>query len=266
MSQFRIKIELNKGRHGIPLQKLADFSREAEKFLEMFAEDVSLEKDGWIAENFKNGSLVYDVNYVGESSPQIIDTAHKAFDQILDERTTPDGLNFGIRKETFWQFAQVANHIGADDSVGIGLYRSESEFEMRELSKERSLEIKAQIKERVVEFGGIQGEITALIKASNHLWINDFATNSRVVCTFKGAMYNQVWQLLKSHDAVVNVEGWITRDNGRIVDFVIETSSSAVVYEEGDLEKLFGCDPDFTGDLSTEEHIEKLRGEEDYLS
>ena len=33
------------------------------------------------------------------------------------------------------------------------------------------------------------------------------------------------------------------------------------VYEAGDLEKLFGCAPDFTGELSTEEHMAKIRGE-----
>ncbi|MBA2735649.1 MAG: hypothetical protein H0U50_02565 [Pyrinomonadaceae bacterium] len=268
MAQFRIKLELNKGRHGIPLQRLANIAKEAEKFLEMFSQDVKLEKNGWIADNFENGSLMYDVNYVGESEPHNIAVAHKAFEQITDIKTTPDELDFGIRKETFWQFAQIANHIEADDYIGIGLYKGEDVPEIKELSKERSLEIERQIAQRVVEFGGIQGEITALIKGSNHLWINDFATNNRVVCTFKGEMYSQVWQLLKSQDTVVNVEGWITKDNGKVIDFVIEKISSAVVYQEGDLEKLFGCDPNFTGELSTEEYVAKLRDEEseNYLS
>lgn len=268
MAQFRIKLELNKGRHGIPLQRLAQIAKETEKFLEMFSQDVKLEKNGWIADNFENGSLMYDVNYIGESASHSMSIAHKAFEKIIDNDTTPDDLDFGIRKETFWQFAQIANHIEADDYIGIGLYKGEDVSEIKELSKERSLEIERQIAQRVVEFGGVQGEITALIKASNHLWINDFATNNRVICTFRGEMYSQVWQLLKSQDTVVNIEGWITKDNGKITNFVIEKISPAVVYQEGDLERLFGCDPNFTGELSTEEYMTKLREEEreDYLS
>lgn len=269
MAQFRIKLELNKGRHGIPLQRLANIAKETEKFLEMFSEDVKLEKNGWIAENFENGSLMYDVNYVGESVPHNLVIAQKAFEQITNVSTTSDELDFGVRKETFWQFAQIANHIEADDYIGIGLYKDNNLIEIKELSKERALEIERQITQRFVEFGGIQGEITALIKGSNHLWINDFATSNRIVCTFKGDMYNQIWQLLKTQDTVVNVEGWITRDNGKIVSFIIEKISPAVIYQEGDLNKFFGCDPEFTGELSTEEYLTKLRNKEEndsYLS
>jgi hypothetical protein len=31
-------------------------------------------------------------------------------------------------------------------------------------------------------------------------------------------------------------------------------------YREGDLEKFIGCAPDFTGDLTTEEYIDEIRG------
>lgn len=30
-------------------------------------------------------------------------------------------------------------------------------------------------------------------------------------------------------------------------------------YREGDLQKFFGVDPDFTGDLSTEQHLDRVR-------
>lgn len=36
-----------------------------------------------------------------------------------------------------------------------------------------------------------------------------------------------------------------------------------VDYQEGDLEKFFGCDPDFTGDQTTEEFIDEMRGREE---
>ena len=33
-------------------------------------------------------------------------------------------------------------------------------------------------------------------------------------------------------------------------------------YQEGDLEKFFGIDPDFTGDMSTEDYLDNLRGDQ----
>ncbi|MCY7347584.1 MAG: hypothetical protein LH614_15380 [Pyrinomonadaceae bacterium] len=252
------------------MQRLASIAKEAEKFFEMFAEDLKLDKEGWVADNFENGSLRYDVKYIGEFAPQVIANAHKAFEQITDETITPDDLDFGIRKETYWQFAQIANPIEADDSIGISLYdkNTDSIENTTELSKERSLEIKKQIEQTVIEFGGLQGEITAFFKGNNHLWIKDSITNNRVVCTFKQEIYKQVWQLLKSQDTIVNVEGWITRKNGEVEHLLIEKIDSAAIYQQGDLEKFFGCDPNFTGNLSTEDFLSELRSEDgdEYLS
>ncbi len=261
MSGFRIRFELNKGRHGIPLRRLANISSEVEKFLEMFGRDMKFDNDGWVADNFENGSLKYDVNYIGETSDQNILVAKKAFEAILDSNTTANDLKFGIRKETFWQFAQIANQIDPDDYIGIGLYQDNSEFNLKELSKERSLLIESQIEEKTFEFGGIQGEISALLKGINHLWINELESGTRVICTFCDDIYREIWQLLKNHDTVVNIEGWITRENGKIIRFDIESIVPAVIYREGDLEKFFGSDPDFTGNLDTEDYISNLRDE-----
>ncbi len=44
MSDITLKIELNKGRRGIVMQKFAKIMEEAEKFLESFAADMNLSK------------------------------------------------------------------------------------------------------------------------------------------------------------------------------------------------------------------------------
>lgn len=267
MSQLRVKIELNKGRHGIPLHRLVEVAKEAEKFFEMFADDMHLSKGEWIAENFQNGSLGYDVNFVGEITEPVITTARKALKHITDPQTTPDDLSFGIRKETFLQLAKIASPIEADDLIGIGLYNGQPEPEMRELSKQRSLDIERQIVQTVVQYGGLQGVITALFKGSFILWIVELSTGTRVSCNFPPHMYNKVWELLKARDAIVKVEGWITHKRGEIAHLDILSISEAAEYQEGDLEKFFGCDPHFTGNLNTAEYIDDLRGEitEDYV-
>jgi hypothetical protein len=41
---------------------------------------------------------------------------------------------------------------------------------------------------------------------------------------------------------------------------LISTFTVLPEYQEGDIEKFFGCDPDFTGELTTEEFIDQIRG------
>lgn len=45
-----------------------------------------------------------------------------------------------------------------------------------------------------------------------------------------------------------------------LVDGIIEPDpAAAALYRDGDIEKFFGCAPDFTGDLSTVEYLAELR-------
>jgi hypothetical protein len=99
------------------------------------------------------------------------------------------------------------------------------------------------------------------------MWIRELSTGERVSCKFPPSKYNEVIALLKAKDAVVNVEGWITRTNGVIDHLKIETMKEAAEYQEGDIDRFFGSDPHFTGTKSTEDYLEDLRGEttEDYI-
>jgi hypothetical protein len=261
MTQLRVKIELNKGRHGIPIHKLAEIAEEEEKFFKMFSADIHLGSGEWIADNFKNGSLAYDISFVGEVTDAALRTGKKALDLITNPETMPDDLKLGIRKETFLQFAKIASPLEEDDFVCIGLYNGSPRPEMRELSKRRYLEIEKEITRTIEQYGGIQGVITAFFKESNLFWVRALSTGERITCIFPPGMYTKAWKLLESKDAIINVEGWMTLKNGKIEHLKVTTLSQAVEYQEEDLERFFGCDPDFTGNLSTEEYIDDLRGE-----
>jgi hypothetical protein len=267
MAEIRLKIELNKGRLGIPIERLAKVAEEVEKFVAMFADDMHLGKGEWIAHNFKNESVDYDVTYIGEAPDSMIRVGLKAISHLADPKTTPDDLGFGVRRETLLQFARIASHIDADDSVGIGIYNGKPEPKMHELSKKRYIEIEKQINQTVVQYGGLQGEITTLFKESNKLWIREHATGVLVSCQFPPHMYGKVWQLLEAKDSFVNVEGWITQKNGVIDHLKVEVIEPAAAYKEGDLEKFFGADPNFTGGQSVDKYLDKLRGDsaDEYL-
>lgn len=267
MSSVKIKVVLNKGRQGVPIKRLVRVADEARKFLEMFAQDVGLGDGEWIAEHFTNNSVGYDGTFIGETDTRAINNAQQALRHITDPQRTPDDLRYGLTRETFYQYGRIASPIPEGDVVSIGIYSEKPKPEMRDLSRGRYLEIERQIVERLRQYGGVKGIITAVFRVANTIWVHELSTGSKVVCEFEADKYDEIWKLLETRDTVVNVEGWITRKPGDDPRLRISTITEAIEYQDGDLQKFFGLDPDFTGDMTTEEYMDDLRGEstEDYL-
>lgn len=262
MSDIKLKVILNKGRHGILMQKLAKIAEEAEKFIESFADDVSLNKIEWIADNFKNGSLSFNVNYVGNESEGTILFAQKALDHLTDPKTKPEALDFGVSQKTFLHFARMAHPLDADDSIGIGVPNNKGKFVTRTLTKERASQIEREVNRVTEQYAGFQGSINALFKENNSCWLKDYVSNKRIVCYFKPHLYSKIWKYLETRDVLVNVEGWVTIRNGELEHLRIEDINETAEYQEGDIDKFFGCDSSFSGDVTTEQHLDALRGEE----
>lgn len=261
MSGLRVKIKLNKGGHGILLEHLADVAKEAQKFLEQFGNDVRLGAGQWVAENFKNGSLSFDLVNPLEATPEpVIHQAYEALTHITDVKTNPDNLGFGLSKGTLLQYAKLAIPLEADQAVEIGLYNGSKRPKIRKLTKLRAVTIQKQIVREVRHFGAIQGKITAFFSGSCGLWVQDLLTNQRVICKFQSSQYDKVAKILRDRDAIVQVEGWFTTNQlGEKTDMEVEIIDKCPEYRDGDLEKFFGIDPDFTGSLSTDEYIDKIR-------
>ena len=248
----------------MPIERLVKVADEARKFLDMLSADVELGKGEWIAEKFTDGSCIFDSAFVGDVTNRAIAIAQKAVIHLSDPSCTVDNLAYGIRRETFYQFGRMAAPLPLDDAVFIGVYTDDKpEPEMRELSKERFFEIEREIVEKTTRYGSLRGVITALFKGGNTIWVRDLTTREKIVCSFSAARYCEIWKLLESKDAVVNVEGWITQKPGEESHLTIETIKPAAEYQAGDLEKFFGIDPTFTGGMSTEDYLEALRGETD---
>jgi hypothetical protein len=260
MLSLRIKFTLNKGRHGIAIEKLVDITKEAERFLEFFSKDMQLKKTDWIAERFKNGSVAFDAVYGGEAPDAVVQNGVKALKLIARPETDVDDLSFGLSTDTFLQFGKIACPVDVDDAVYIGIYDNGNRPKTFPLTKRRYIEIEKQVLQRVEQYGGFQGTITALFKGTQStLWITERLTNKRIVCIYPPQYYKKIVKLLEDRDCLVNVEGRMTIVNGEIEKLLIKTLEPLETYREGDIEKLFGSDPEFTGSLSTEEFIEQIR-------
>jgi hypothetical protein len=139
MSRLRIRMELNRGGVGVPLQKMARVVDEAQKFFTMLAGDVHIDpKAGeWLGLDFDNKSLHFTAEFVGPVSALQVSQFHAAF----------DGVTL-LRRATIVQFARIAGAIEEDELIGFGLYQNDAEMEpteWRSLSKRDALRISEEI-------------------------------------------------------------------------------------------------------------------------
>ena len=138
MSRLRVRIELNRGGVGVPLQKLASVVQQAQSFFRMLGDDVHIDQSqgDWLGFDFDHESLNFTAEFVGAVTQEQVAAFHAAFDG-----TTP------LRRATIAQFARIADAIEEDEVIGFGLYFNEGDDpgEWRCLSRRDALRIAEEI-------------------------------------------------------------------------------------------------------------------------
>lgn len=148
MARLRIRIELNRGGVGVPLRKLASIVDEAQKFFQMLAEDVRIDKGRgeWLGFDFDHESLNFTAEYIGSVTPEQVRSFYAAFDGTTS-----------LRRGTIDQFARITSAIGEDELIGFGLYDGDDGAEPTEwrcLSRRDALRIADEIQ----VLSGVNGE------------------------------------------------------------------------------------------------------------
>src|SRR3984885_2162206 len=138
MSRLRVRIELNRGGVGVPLNKLASVVQQSQSFFRMLGDDVHIDQNQgeWLGFDFDHESLNFTAEFVGAVTQDQVAAFHSAFDG-----TTP------LRRATIAQFARIADAIEEDEVIGFGLYFNEGEDpgEWRCLSRRDALRIAEEI-------------------------------------------------------------------------------------------------------------------------
>ncbi len=266
MAELKLKVALNKGREGINLGKFAAIAERIQKFLDSFSADLKLEEGAWIAEGFRDGCVSFTNWHVGKASDEAIKSGQEALDQITNPKTAITDLNYGLTERTFYEFAQTAATLAEDDFITYGIYKDESPRpKLRKLSKIRANAIEKQIVRTSRRYGGVRGRVSALFQKSNKIHVTDSISGKEIICIFSDDKYGEIIRALIARSAVVNIEGWMKVVNGEVEHVEIAKIRVMPKLRDGDIDAFFGCDPDFTGKMSTEEYLDHLR-EDDFAS
>lgn len=266
MAVLRIRVELNKGRVGMPLGKLAAVCRETVKFLDMIAADLQLVEGFpvWLAEHFENGSVNYDCRLVADLSSARAELGRRALRMVMGESLDDPELSFRIRPETRRQYFRIAAPIDPDEKISFGVYSDDEKAPdfWYDLTRHEELLVPGGVIDRGA-YGEIQGIVNAFFKEGKrpHLRVRELSTHQLVKCFFRPDMYRAAVELLTDRDAVVFVEGHIREDaeTGETREIEVEDFRLAPPFSRDEFERFFGAIPDYTGDMTTEEFVERAR-------
>ncbi len=265
MPTLRIKIVLNKGRRGIPLNKLASISEETLRFLGMACEDAGVTENpaDWLAVNFENGSLIFDCEKPEIADLDVFKRAQLVIQSVIAPNTVPAQFTPHIRPTTKLQYSQIAKRIDADEAIDFGIYRNGEAVPstLYELNQTVASRIAATIPTTAQYHGEIQGLVHAFYKEAKkpYLVVRELSTRALIDCFFAPEMYRSAIEVLQERDSVVFVEGEVTESliKGVVESIQVTDFTLAPKFSISELDAFMGSDPGCTGELSSEDFLSK---------
>lgn len=268
MSKLRIRVELNKGRVGMPLAKLTHLCNETTRFLDMLCEDIGLPSSdaGWLARDFENASVDFDLCHPQPLTEDLAELGRRALRMVFGDSHERAEIALRIRPETRRQYRRIGNGLDADEVARFAVYRDDEERPERwfELGRTGDAELADTLVDRNA-YGEVQGVVNAFFKEHSppYLRIRELATNELVKCFFPPDKYQAAVELLEDRDAVVFVEGWLKEDasSGRTREIRVEDFRPAPEFDLAQYKEMLGTIPGYTGPLSSEDWVRKVRGD-----
>ncbi len=251
----------------MPMGKLSAATLRTVRFLASLAKDLGVEVDetAWLAERFENGSVDFDCRLSTPLTHEHHDRGRRALRQIFLDRFDDVEMALVIRPETRQCFGRIAEPFDADEIARFGLYKADEEkpSEWFTLDRGHLITMERNVANRCQSWGEIQGVVHSFFKevARPYFKIRELGSRQLVNCYFKPEMYQAAVNVLTDPQSVVYVEGWV-HENAEtgfatdidVSDFRLAPDFSLEAYRDG-----LGSLPDYTGGLSTAEHIANLR-------
>jgi hypothetical protein len=264
MAELRIPIILNKGRKGIPLQKLARISYELQQFLGLLGDDLQIEMgSGWLGTGFYEGSFGCTVEKVDPVEERKARAFKQAFRNVAKRK--PDAR---VRPSTVRQYTRIAEPLDLGELVEFRLPESdvdEQNEEWCELTKQEALLIASEVQSTVRAHGGIQGVIHSVFFGASppHFQVRELSTGELVKCVYSSRkQYDQLTTVLKQQNAVIHVYGITKTDlvNRQIEELRVDRIELAESFSKEDFDRFIGCAPGILGDQGLQDFIDNVRG------
>ena len=267
MARIRVRIRINEGGEGAPLDQLADIGHEVERFLRLMTQDIGLHvpKGQWIARNFENSSVAFDSEGPAEYSLEQLRDFNATFEYISTFDPERDRLNGSVKHRTVLQFAKIADPLQPHERVSFAIYRpsQDTATDWRPLTKRRATALKERLVQTLHYVGTLQGQLhNIVVEPSLSFNIRDAQTGELVHCDADDGLYEDLRRAMARRGALLYVRGNIAvRRIDRSITAVKATAirvAPSLTAQQYD--SFFGIAPTYTGELTTEEFIDRARG------
>jgi hypothetical protein len=266
MAQLKLRIELNKGRTGAPLEKLGDITRQIERFLRSVGDDLKLEvkKGEWIAQNFRNGSVSYDVAFQVDVAESKVRHFNQCIEFVADYDPDAEGLNGIVSDATLLEFGKLGERIDPDETIGLGIYSPDRKrLKWRRVEYRKASRIRQAVEVPVRAYGSVQGVFHAWLKEAQQPFfqLRELSSDNLVRCYYTDAMYPLIVDGLKLRTAVVHASGQMKLDRAKrsIEEMRVERLDKVEPLSADEFRSFFGMSPLLTGDQSTQQFMDAIR-------
>lgn len=255
MDTIRVRVELNKGRVGMPLGKLAMICTDLVAFLNLLSSDIGVgtEKNDWLAERFENASVDFDIRLGKAVSFEQAAFANRALATCFGSGSD-DWASLRLRPDTKAKFIQTFSHLDVDETAKIGLYNPAADDALHwfEIPHQSNPDLVDGLIDRG-EYGEIQGTVHSLVKEGPkpYLKVRELSCGELVKCYFSKPMYKVAHELLADSDAVIFVEGWLRLDPAtlNVSRISVEGFRLAPNFDLANYQQMRGSMPDFLPEL-----------------
>lgn len=270
MAKLRLRVELNKGREGVPLNKFAHVVLELKKLVEDLGTQVGIspEKNVWFAHDFANGSGYFTNELAAVAEVEKLGRFNY-FMRSLTDLTQDNGvLAPDLPASLIEQFFRVTEPLDYDEPIGFGVFDSDQQSEPTWLhvNKLRVAAARENTEFEATYYGTVLGTIHSWHKGSVPPFLNirDLVSGELVKCTYTpGKHYSTITKLHQKEDSLIYVHGLVTVSlNNRSIDHIeSDRFEVAPEYHDGDLKAFIGAVPNLTGGITTLQYINKIRND-----
>ena len=252
MAKLKVKFVLNRGRHGAPLGKFGKISEQVERFLIALTQDCGAQarQGEWVAADFENGSVAFDVDFQGSVEQHIAASFQKNLEFLADFDPDTEGLNGLMRENTALEYAKIGYLIDPDEEIGLGIVPvNGGKPKWRAITYAKAENIRTNVESPLLGYGSLQGIVHSWFKEAlvPYFQFRELATNKLVKVQYRANQYEEVVKAFRQRNMILLISGDCSYDRASRdlfymrLDRMSETSSLTPV----DFDKLFGSFPDF---------------------
>ena len=259
MARIKIRLVINRGRHGAPMGKLGRISEQVEKFLKLLAADCEIETHAseWLAVNFGNGSVEYDAEFQGDVNLGAAQIFTRNLEFLADYDPEHEGLNVAIKPVTALEYARIGSLIDPDEEIGLGIYPPDARTpKWRAITYRSTAALKRKLETPVASYGSVQGILHAWFKEARdpNFQLRELSTDALVRVYYPPSLYADVAKAVQERTTMLMVSGNMLFD--RATRMATELRADRIemmkMLSTAEFEEFFGSAPDFVADFDDE--------------